>query len=221
MIRRTNFDLIAPLYDRLASIVFGNRIVRSQLCFLHTLSHAESVLVLGGGTGRFLPSLMRINRRCQIWYIDSSAEMIRRARQKVILPSRVHFIQGTEEDIPGEIKFDGVITFFFLDLFADEYLAALVEKISKSLRTDGLWLAADFVNKPRVWAQVMLKLMYFFFRWTCGIKARVLPDWQLQFSHFGEVLHRKFFYAGFIESCVFRVSRLKNPHVPSRSERKH
>jgi tRNA (cmo5U34)-methyltransferase len=202
---KPNFDRIAPFYDGLASLAFGRNILRSQDFFLNRIPGNDKVLVLGGGTGRFLLHLMKINSSCQVWYIDSSAEMIARARQKVKNSGQVHFILGTEEDIPAEIKFNAVLTFFYLDLFTEEKLAAVINKIKTSLKKDALWIVSDFVIRNNIWSPVLLKLMYSFFRLTSGVEAKKLPDWRTLLSQAGFTMsERKPFYSGFIESCIYQ-----------------
>lgn len=200
-----NFDRIAPFYDRIASLAFFGSILRSQKFFLDRIPQQANVLVLGGGTGEFLLRLIKVNPLCQVWYIDSSAKMICRARRKMKNSSQLHFIHGTEEIIPMEIKYDAVITFFYLDLFGDDKLQHVVEKIRASLRTNALWLASDFVTMSNVWSPLFLKLMYAFFKWACGIEAKKLPDWKNHLSNSGFTqVYKNPFYAGFIESCVYR-----------------
>ena len=47
------FNSIAPVYDALATLVFGRSIRNAQLCFLGDIGYRGKVLILGGGTGWF------------------------------------------------------------------------------------------------------------------------------------------------------------------------
>jgi hypothetical protein len=51
----------------------------------------------------------------------------------------------------------------------------------------------------------LLKTMYRFFVLTCRIGAKRLPDWQQHISMTGFGLRdSKYFYGGFIKSCIYR-----------------
>jgi tRNA (cmo5U34)-methyltransferase len=201
----TNFDRIAPVYDSLTFLVFGGAILRSQNIYLAEIPKSGTVLVLGGGTGKFLPRLMKLNPGCQIWYVDSSTAMIRRARRSVNNSAEINFILGTEDSLPKEIKFDAVITFFYLDLFELNKLGFVIAKIKASLNTGACWLVADFANSERGWTQLFIKFMYLFFRLTCGLKTDRLVDWTTALLQSGFTsTHRHVFFSGLIESRVFQ-----------------
>src|SRR4051812_19943989 len=112
------FDRLAPVYDKLAGLVFGKAIVDAQLIFLDEVRAGDRVLILGGGTGWVLKELLRRQPACEVWYVDSSQRMIELATRNCGNPSNVHFVLGTELSIPTML-FDVVIMNFFLDLFSD------------------------------------------------------------------------------------------------------
>jgi ubiquinone/menaquinone biosynthesis C-methylase UbiE len=176
----TGFDLIAPFYDRLASLVFGRTIRDSQTEFLQALPPRGTVLLIGGGTGWLLQRLLEVRPEIEVWYVEKSARMLELSREK--LPSKsqpnVRFIHGTETDIPEAPLFDGIITPFFLDLFDGERLQEVWSRLYKSLKPEGYWLVADFripEGSFRFAARVLVSVMYLFFRICCGIQGRKLP----------------------------------------------
>ena len=57
MSKTNGFDFIAPYYDKLASLVYGNAIKNSQHVFLDRIPKASRILVVGGGSGVFLSAL--------------------------------------------------------------------------------------------------------------------------------------------------------------------
>lgn len=142
------FNWISGIYDHAARVVFGKTIFDAQLTFIDDIPINSKILILGGGTGRILKEMIRVNPRCAIWYIDASSAMLEDAKERLRkLPSHdVHFLHGTVNSIPGEIKFDVVITNFFLDLFTVQSLEGIIEKIDKALLSESLWLVTDFVN---------------------------------------------------------------------------
>lgn len=199
------FDRIASIYDRLARLVFGNSIKRSQTHFVGKIPLSSEVLILGGGTGWILPELFRHDSRMKITYIDSSLKMISKARQHATEIS-VEFIFGTERDIPLK-RFDVVIMPFFLDIFPTEKLKIVIELILLRLKSGGLWFVSDFVNTAW-WHKIYLWIMYRFFRVICNIEARKLPEWlETLNAHDLDLISTKKFFNGFICSAIYKKSK--------------
>jgi ubiquinone/menaquinone biosynthesis C-methylase UbiE len=186
---KTNFgfDFLAPVYDLMARLVFGRAMIDSQICFLYRIPHGAEILILGGGTGWLLEKISEQHKSCKILYVDVSKEMVKKARLRKT-EDEVHFIQGTEKDIPKEMKFDVIITNFYLDLFSDKNLVAILERIQEHTKTSSVWLVTDFVDTTQ-WHRWMLKLMYLFFRIVCNIEGSHLPKWKtaLRSNHWKEV----------------------------------
>lgn len=198
-----NFDLIASVYDSLAGLFFGRSIKSSQVSVLHLIPEGSTILILGGGTGWILDELDRHTSNSRIWYVDQSAKMIALASSRSGVRD-ISFIQGSINSIPQGQKFDVIITNFFLDLFPDLTLRDVLSVLSVSLKSGGLWLVTDFVNK-QWWHNMYLFIMYRFFRLTTGIEANKLPQWEEQIAALGVVeLDKNFFYGGFIKSGVYK-----------------
>ena len=172
----SGFDFLAPVYDLMARLVFGRAMIDSQLCFLDRIPHGAEVLILGGGTGWLLEKISDQHKSCKILYVDVSKEMVKKARLRKT-EDEVQFIQGTEKDIPKDIKFDFIITNFYLDLFSDKNLVAVLERIREHTKTSSVWLVTDFIETT-LWHRWMLKLMYLFFRIVCSIECSHLPKWK-------------------------------------------
>jgi tRNA (cmo5U34)-methyltransferase len=64
-----NFNPIASFYDILADIVFFRQIYLSQCCYLDKIPPRSNILVIGGGTGRFLKKLLLKNTEYNITYV--------------------------------------------------------------------------------------------------------------------------------------------------------
>jgi ubiquinone/menaquinone biosynthesis C-methylase UbiE len=200
------FDRIALFYDQIASMVFGRSIINSQLHFIDQVPPAAKILILGGGTGWIAKRIVDAIPDCEIWYIEASSKMLTLSRSKTSAAHTIHFIHGTENDIPASINFDVVITNFYLDMFSMQQLKHTIEKIHPSLNATALWLVTDFVE-GKLWQRTMLKMMYTFFRLVSHVAASSLPDWNYALQQSGMKKRRsKFFYGDFIESCVFSKS---------------
>ena len=197
----SGFDLLAPIYDMLAKVVFGKSIFQAQIYFLNEISKSSSILILGGGTGWLLEKIADKNPSSKIWYVEISEGMLKKAEQRKFR-NEIHFISGTENDIPDGLKFDAVITNFYLDLFPEEKLKSVIQHVSSFTHPASKWFVSDFVNQ-KLWHEWMLKMMYMFFRAVCRIDAKELPRWEfvLQQHEWVEVKHQ-FWYGNFIKSTV-------------------
>jgi len=198
------FDRIAAVYDELARLVFGDAIQLAQEYFVNDIPSQSKVLIIGGGTGKFLDKLLVSKSTCKVWYIEASLKMLELSKEKTNHSNRVHFIHGTEDSIPSDIKFDLVILNFYIDLFVDASLDPVLKKIQKVLKPNSLWYITDFVDGRKWWQLILLRIMYLFFRITCGVKSSKLPDWSNQLQRMGLVkVKSKFFYREFIEATVY------------------
>lgn len=201
--KSNNFDRIAFVYDRLARLLFGRSIIQSQLFFLHKIPDRSTVLILGGGSGWILEELLALRPSVEVCYIEASKRMISLAKERLQNDQRVQFICGTENDIPDR-AFTIVITNFYLDLFNQQSLSSVLQRIKKSLAPSANWIVTDFVDKKR-WHRVMLKIMYIFFRITTKIEASKLPEWNTAVAQLGGVkTASKSFYGDFIEATFFQ-----------------
>lgn len=202
------FDRLAPLYTGMSRIVFGKTLARAQQHFLTSIRAGDHILILGGGSGDFLNSVLKHQPNITIDYIDISEKMIQLARENTQHPAAVNFITGTEQHIPDR-TYSVVITNFYLDLFSDNTLSHIVQKIKSHLQPQGRWLVTDFANETW-WHSVMLWAMYRFFRLTTGIEAKRLPEWQrcLATAVGGNPIHKKF-YNGFVMTTVFTGKKYK------------
>jgi ubiquinone/menaquinone biosynthesis C-methylase UbiE len=203
------FDAIAKIYDMLARIVFGRSIRAAQLYFIDQIPNDANILILGGGTGWILKAILEIKPASRIWYVEASSKMISLSWEKTKENNNIYFIHGTENDIPTNQNYNVVITNFYLDLFTDEMLPKVINKILPRLEKDYLWIATDFVNEGKPWQDVLLKFMYSFFRVIARINSQQLPDWSMRLEKGGLCLKdSKCFYSGFIKTSLFKATHV-------------
>jgi tRNA (cmo5U34)-methyltransferase len=197
------FDKVALFYDSLARVIFKDAIIKSQEHFLPSAATSENALILGGGTGLVALKLLQQHPRLKITYVEASTKMISRAAERCRpFVNRIRFVHGTQADIPSQ-KYDVVVTGFFLDMFKQDEVEILVDKILRTLNNGGLWLATDFVNTRSTLHRVLLSSMYTFFKIACGINASKLPEWEAALSHRLKLSESTVFYSGFIKSCKY------------------
>lgn len=206
---KKGYDGIALIYDGLARAVYGRTLIRVQRYLLHYVSANAHVLIVGGGTGWIIEELVKIHSLgLHITYVDSSEKMIAIARKRNVGGNSIEFIAAPVETLATERQYDLILTPFLLDNFTDEMLGETFPKMNALLKDNGLWLYCDFRNTDKWWQQQLLKIMYFFFRTTCGIKAKRLPDADGAFARYGyEIAERQDFMSGFIAAIVYKKNR--------------
>lgn len=210
------FDLLAPVYDLLAFIVFGRTLRRAQTGLLDELRSARTVLVVGGGTGFLLEAILA-RTEARVLHLDLSAGMVRRARRRLERRrpqdlGRVLFVRGDLRGLPLAGSFDAICTPFVLDLLDASAVLRAVRDLRAVLAPQGVWYDTDFrraVRGPlRPAADALLAVMYSFFRLTCGIDARRLPAIDASFAAAGLVVRREQSHLG----GLVRALILAHPH---------
>lgn len=207
------FDRLAPLYDALARVIFGRAIKQSQRATLSFIPPRASILIIGGGTGWILPELMKRTKPERVVYIEASKQMVALSKKRLANLSTenagtVDFRLGTEKVVRSTEQFDIIITHFLLDLYSQPYVENTVQQLSKRLKPAGLWLCTDFQlpkkTKGHWWQRGLVKSMYLFFQFCCGIEGRQLPDFDKAFAKAGlQNCYSSFFFHQMIAAKVY------------------
>ncbi len=162
-----DFDFVAPIYDQLQRLVFGDRLFNSTLFYLDEIEDKDEVLILGGGTGRLLPHV-KSNSVC---FLDKSKKMVEMARKR---RKGMEFIQADFLEWKSSRQFGVIICPFFLDVFSPENLSHVLKKIDEVMLPGGMLLVTDFEKRASIRNRFMLKAMHFFFRITTSMESRDL-----------------------------------------------
>lgn len=171
---------LAPWYRWIEYAAFGRALERRRFAFLPRLANARRILLLGEGDGRTLERLVTIAPHASIEIVELSAEMIALARQRTT-SGHVSFrcADALAEVWPPQ-HYDAVITNFFLDCFSAADAARLIRQLASALVPGGVWLIAEFAvpvrGWPRLHAKIWLRIMYYFFGITTGLRAKQLPE---------------------------------------------
>ena len=205
-----NFDGVAWCYDWLASCIFGNAIKKAQISHLHNIEGQKSVLILGGGTGYILETLLEINPGLEITYLEKSKRMITKSMDRVH-PERQNKLVFANEELEewkSDQTYDIVICPFFLDVFNEENLTSnIIPKIRNLLKPGGNLLVSDFQHsEKRFWHQPLMTFMHLFFRITCRLESQQLSDIRhhLNAAGFNEKT-KMIFFSGMIFSSSYSV----------------
>lgn len=206
-IRKQGYDVIAGFYDKLAKLIFGNQLHQAQVAHLGFIPPYATLLLVGGGTGCILEDITKLHPGgLIIHYIDSSAEMIRLAKQRHTGANSLTFLQQSITTFSSADCYDVVITPFLLDNFSQHTAEQVFAILHRSLKQGGYWLYTDFqvYKKHSYLHKAALMVMYTFFRLTCNIEAQHLPDVTSAFAKFHyDLLSSQTYWQHFIVSSVY------------------
>ncbi|HRP68916.1 MAG TPA: class I SAM-dependent methyltransferase [Turneriella sp.] len=207
--RKRGFNFIAPFYDFLASFFFVGKLFKAQTYFIPQLKKARRALVLGGGTGKILTTLLKNNTAEEYHYIDIAEAMVERAQKRTRTFAHTHCIRFTcaaLENAPLE-KYDLIVTPFILDCFDDVSLEKILPRLSTALSKNGEWLFVDFnipTGKRRVLAHAIVKFLYFCFNLLCALDVKKLPLFEKLFAQVGfQRIHEKYFLYKLVAARVY------------------
>lgn len=171
-----SFNLIAPIYDRLVWVVFGMVLWKAQKHHLTKIKANDSVLILGGGTGKILKDV----QSNAITFVDSSSKMIDLAQRN----GKAEFVQMDYLKPELDQKFDWVICPFFLDCFKEQNLTLVLEKIKLNLHETGRLIVVDFLPQKGI-RKFMIWIMILFFKLFSRLDASRLLDLRKYVSNAG------------------------------------
>ena len=212
-----NCDRIAAWYQWLEYAAFGNRLQRHRLFYLDAVQKCRRALVLGDGDGRFLLQLALGNRLMEIDSIEASSRMLELAAGRlnshgILDPERIRLIRDDATSVAFPCRrYDLVVTNFFLDCFTDEQVESLAGKVAAHVVPGTFWVVSEFHKPPKGWravhADLWLKSMYLFFRFSTRLQTRRLPPWRDSLAANEFTLKKKFSsFAGLVVSELWQFS---------------
>lgn len=123
---KTNYDRLAPRYDRWARLVFGSLLgtskVRRQTVELLGDVRGRTVLDVGCGTGSNFPLLMpRVGPEGRVLALDYSEGMLAQARKRAQTNGwdNITLIQGDAALLDGISSVDAVLSVWCLGILHD------------------------------------------------------------------------------------------------------
>ena len=184
---RMNCDGIARYYQVLEHLSFGRYLERRRFAFLGEAWTSRRAIVCGGGNGRFLARLLRVNSRVEVDFVDLSPKMVELAERRVAgmgrtFRERVRFRVGDVWEFePRTDGYDLIVTHFFLDCFSEPELAGIVACLGSWGVPDGRWIVSDFRQAEgpvgRLWTRAVIRGLYAAFRFTTGLRVTRLPNY--------------------------------------------
>lgn len=205
-----NFDRLAPFYDTIEALTAGGHVQRARVAWLDQLKGKRRILTLGEGHGRFLAAALEALPDAEFVVVEGSPKMMARAQRRTAsYAGRVIWHNVDVFAWEPDVRFDAVVTCFFLDCFPPDALTKLIARVAQWTELEALWLVVDFTMPERGlsrWrARLAHGLMYTFFRALVGLPARRLtpPDADLEKQRF-QLEHHRTFDWGLIRSDVWR-----------------
>jgi len=178
-----NFDRLAPHYDWLEAVTAGARLQRARTQWLDQLAGCRHVLSVGEGHGRFAAAFLARFPRAELTCVEASPAMLAVGRRRTrAWRDRVRWECADALAWLPPMKYDAIVTCFFLDCFPPETLAAVVRRLADAAAPSSIWLVTDFAvpaSGPARWrARAVHALMYAYFRVLAELPARSLtrPD---------------------------------------------
>lgn len=204
-----NYDAAAWFYDALAKLVFGKALIRAQQFLIKEIRPKTHLLIVGGGTGWILEELAKVHpSSLKITYVEISAKMIALSRKRNFGQNEVFFVQKPIESYQLTQKYDVILTPFLFDNFSVARIQSVFDQLHGSLKSNGLWLLADFQvqkNRQRGWQKLLLKTMYLFFGWLCSVETSKLIEMDTFFNYKNYIKEAEnTFYKGFIIAQVYQ-----------------
>ena len=169
---KDQYSLLAPFYNRLTKLVFGDQLKWAKTCFAENLS-GKKVLIIGGGDGLDY-RICQDEFEGEYWEISRS--MLQKSKinlEESGLSFRLGFFQAEKVNV-----FDEVWLHFVLDTMRDEEIESLLQEIRKSLKPNGKIYLADFFMPQSLSQRVINWNMITFFRLVVNHKRANLPDYE-------------------------------------------
>lgn len=198
------YDRVAWFYDRLARIVFGDKLEQAKKLSLDKLRQGNKILIVGGGSGSLLSHIDELNINCHVDFVDFSQKMLEKARKLHVKHLSVSFFNKDIIQYSGQ-SYDVI----FVNFFFDQYNSLACENYLRHLITlakpGAYFIYADFIPSKRLLDRIIQHLMYSFFRYTIKLGKVQLVDHRRIFLKHDLVCQRTQTIGSFITADVFKI----------------
>ena len=198
-----NFNKIAPFYDDLVKLVFGDSVQNATNHYLNQIPGNSKILILGGGTGQLLDEMNHLSCGSNVTYVDAAQGMVAQAKLRKHKNISVKFLCLSVFELDQE-PFDVIITPFFLDLFSNAELQVLSSRLKGFLPKGGYWLFSDFVTSGSIYQKLFIRFLYLLCGFACGVTSTKLPNYDIVFGNEFSLLSDNLSSRGLITSRIYR-----------------
>jgi SAM-dependent methyltransferase len=195
-----NADPVARYYEPVEYLCFGRALEKRRFAFLTEARTSRYAILCGGGDGRFLQRLVRINPEVRVDFVELSPKMIERAKRRLAGADcdarRVRFYAADIKDFePPQRAYDLIASHFFLDCFTDREAAVVVERLAAWAAPRAHWIISEFCEMEgavgRVWSRSVIRGLYVAFRLTTHLRVTQLPNYAVLLSRAGFYLRKE------------------------------
>ena len=131
--------MLQGFYDSLSHLIYGKALINAQVYPLQYIPANSNILIVGGGTGRVLAEIAKIQPSgLNITYVEVAPKMIAASKKRNSGGNHVIFINEAMENASFTADFDVVITPFLFDSFTEQTLLLVFNRIHALLKPGGL-----------------------------------------------------------------------------------
>ena len=198
---KDHYSFLAPFYNSLTKVVFGQNLRLAKACFIKDLNE-KRILIIGGGDGKDYQDYQK-HLKGEYWELSSS--MLQKSKSN-LSKSGLTFNLGLYKTKPTQL-FDEVWLHFVLDTMKDEEIVGLLEEARKSLSPAGRLYLVDFFKAKTPYQHFMTWAMISSFRILVKHKRTNLPDYEELLSRAKWVKsEEKHFLRGWVKSQVWALT---------------
>lgn len=199
-----SYDRLAWLYDAAAHAYSGGQIHALKTFQIGELQAGQRILYAGVGDGE--DAVLAANRQVKLTLLDASPLMLERAKRKFEAASADDTVEFICSDVlkhqrPGH--YDIVVANFFLNIFTEPMMQAVLAHLAAMLKPGGKLLIGDFSYPRGRFATRATQRAYYF--------LSMVSFWLLG----GTPLHPVYNYPRYFESVDLRTESVKLFRVSS------
>lgn len=142
--KNTNYNKMAPFYNKITNIISEGGNIRSQRYFLQFIKEQYRVLNVGCGSVQFNIDIAQSSNK--VTAVDIAPKMIDIAKCCISanhLNERVNFVCSDIMDYKSEEKYDAVFANFMLNTFEWNYSKKVLNYLCSFVKKDGILCIAD------------------------------------------------------------------------------
>lgn len=171
-----NYNFIAWIYDLFVKLVFGNRQERANNEFIGKIPDKSRVLIVGGGTGKIINELDKLDKSLEVDYVEISSKMILISKRRTNRALSLTFYNKSIVDFDRK-GYDVIITNFFLDQFTQSVGQEIAIHLYSKLKKDGFLIFSDFIPTNNLFDRFIIAVSFSFLRLTANLGTNRLPDY--------------------------------------------
>ena len=176
-----NYNNIAWIYDLLTKLVFGNKQDRANKEFIGKIPKKSRVLIVGGGTGKIINDLDKLDKNLEIDYVEISSNMNELSRRRTNRTLVLSFYNKSILDFDKK-GYDVIIANFFFDQFPQSVGQEIAMHLYPKLKKDGFMIFSDFIPNDNFLDGFITALSFAFLRITANLDSRKLPHYTELFT---------------------------------------